>query len=67
MESATTDLKAAAHQIVGLQYRNYVRQAIEAGLADAETGRVVDVAEVRKLVANLEQKAAKIAKEEKKI
>jgi len=58
MESTISDLKTAAHQLVDelpphstwddLQYRIYVRQAIEAGLADADAGRVVDVAEVRK-------------------
>ncbi len=30
-----------------LMYRIYVRQAIEAGLADSETGRVVEVKDVR--------------------
>ena len=28
-------------------YRLYVREAIEAGIADADAGRVVDVSEVR--------------------
>jgi predicted transcriptional regulator len=28
-------------------YRLYVREAIDAGIADAEAGRVMDVAEVR--------------------
>lgn len=31
-----------------LMYRIYVRQAIEAGLADSDADRVVDVEEVRK-------------------
>jgi len=31
-----------------LMYQIYVRQAIEAGLADSDAGRVVDVEEVRK-------------------
>lgn len=31
-----------------LMYRIYVRQAIEAGLADSEANRVVDVEDVRK-------------------
>jgi predicted transcriptional regulator len=31
-----------------LMYRIYVRQAIEAGLEDADAGRVVDTAEVRR-------------------
>ena len=30
-----------------LMYRIYVRQAIEAGLADSEAGRVTDVKDVR--------------------
>jgi predicted transcriptional regulator len=58
METTTTDIKTAAHELVDhlpvnstwddLQYRIYVRQAIEAGIADADAGRVVDVADVRK-------------------
>ncbi len=28
-------------------YRLYVREAIEAGIADADAGRVVDVSEIR--------------------
>lgn len=31
-----------------LMHRIYVRQAIEAGIADADAGRVIDVDEVRK-------------------
>ena len=31
-----------------LQYEIYVRQAIEAGLADSDAGRVEDVADVRR-------------------
>jgi predicted transcriptional regulator len=30
-----------------LMYQIYVRQAIEAGIADADAGRVIDVREVR--------------------
>ena len=30
-----------------LMYKIYVRQAIEAGLADSEAGRTIDVSEVR--------------------
>jgi len=30
-----------------LIYRLYVREAIEAGIADADAGRVIDVADVR--------------------
>ena len=32
-------------------YESYVRQAIEAGLADSEAGRTLDVKEVRTLHA----------------
>ena len=31
-----------------LMYQIYVRQTIEAGLADSEAGRVIDVEDVRK-------------------
>ncbi len=31
-----------------LMYRIYVRQCLDAGIADAEAGRVVDVLEVRR-------------------
>lgn len=31
-----------------LKYAIYVRQSIEAGLADSDAGRVVDVEEIRK-------------------
>jgi hypothetical protein len=31
-----------------LMYRIYVRETIEAGLADSEAGRVIDVEDVRK-------------------
>jgi predicted transcriptional regulator len=31
-----------------LMYRIYVRQCVDAGIADAEAGRVVDVCEVRR-------------------
>ena len=57
-EADTSDLKDAAHQLINglpadatwddVMYRVYVRQAVEAGLRDAEDGRVVDVAEVRR-------------------
>jgi len=50
-------VKKEAHRLVedlpedatwdDLMYRIYVRQAIEAGLRDAEAGRVVEVDEVR--------------------
>jgi hypothetical protein len=55
--SETTTIKNEAHRIVeqlpdnasweDLIYRLYVRQSIEAGLRDCETGRVESVAEVR--------------------
>jgi hypothetical protein len=57
MDSNTTDLKAAAHQIIDslpsdatwddLMYRVYVRQCVDAGMEDARNGRVVDVEVVR--------------------
>ncbi len=50
-------IKEAARQLVDslpddatwndLRYAIYVRQTIEAGLADSEAGRVVDVEEIR--------------------
>ncbi len=58
MDSATPDLKSAAHQLIDalpsnatwddLMYRVYVRQCIDAGLDDVTNGRIVDVEEVRK-------------------
>ncbi len=54
---STTDVKQEAQRLVqklpanatwdDLMYEIYVRQAIEAGLADSETGRTLDVKEVR--------------------
>ena len=51
------NIKEEAHRLVDklsedatwddLRYQIYLRQNIEAGLADSEAGRVVDVAEVR--------------------
>jgi predicted transcriptional regulator len=53
----TTSIKDEARRIVEslpenatweeLMYRLYVREAIEAGIADADAGRVVAAAEVR--------------------
>ena len=53
----TTNIKQAAHRLIeqlpetatwdDLMYEIYVRQAIEAGLADSEAGRTLDVKEVR--------------------
>lgn len=68
-----TDFKAAARKLINdlpadatwddLQYRIHVRQAIEAGIADADAGRLVEVAEVEELVAKLKQKTARSAKD----
>ena len=53
----TTNIKQEAHRLVeklpedatwdDLMYEIYVRQAIEAGLADSEAGRTLDVKDVR--------------------
>lgn len=53
----TTNIKQEAHRLIeklpenatwdDLMYEIYVRQAIEAGLADSEVGRTLDVKEVR--------------------
>jgi predicted transcriptional regulator len=53
----TTSIKQEAHRLIeqlpetatwdDLMYEIYVRQAIEAGLADSEAGRTLDVKEVR--------------------
>ncbi len=57
VEMASTSIKQEAHRLVeglpenatwdDLMHQIYVRQAIEAGLADSEAGRTVDVQEVR--------------------
>ena len=54
---STTDVKQEAQRLIeklpanatwdDLMYEIYVRQAIESGLADSETGRTLDVKEVR--------------------
>lgn len=54
---SSTNVKQEARRLVDnlpenatwddLMYEIYVRQAIEAGLADSEAGRVLDVKEVR--------------------
>jgi predicted transcriptional regulator len=54
---SATDIKPEARRLVDnlpenatwddLMYEVYVRQAIEAGLADSDAGRTVDVEEVR--------------------
>ncbi len=53
----TTNIKQEAHRLIeqlpenatwdDLMYEIYIRQAIEAGLADSEVGRTLDVKEVR--------------------
>ena len=53
----TTNIKQEAHRLIeqlpenatwdDLMYEIYVRQAIEAGLADSEAGRILDIKEVR--------------------
>ena len=53
----TTNIKQAAHRLIeqlpetatwdDLMHEIYVRQAIEAGLADSEADRTLDVKEVR--------------------
>ncbi len=55
---ATTDIKQQAHILVDslpddatwddLMYEVYVRKAIEAGITDADAGRLVDAKEVRR-------------------
>ena len=52
-----SELKEQAHKIVDalpddatwedLIYRIYVREAVEAGIQDADAGRILDVADVR--------------------
>ena len=54
----TESIKEQAHRLVDnlpdgatwedVMYRIYVRQAIEAGIKDSDTGRTIDVKEVRK-------------------
>jgi predicted transcriptional regulator len=43
-----------------VQYRLYVRQQIEAGLADSEAGRLVDTEELRQRLIQKKRKALKI-------
>ena len=57
-ETTKTDVKTAARETIDLLpddttwddviYRMYVRQKIEAGLADAEAGKLISTDEVRK-------------------
>lgn len=54
----TSDFRTEAHRLIDtlpeeatwddLMYRIYVRQCIDAGIEDADAGRVVDVDEVRR-------------------
>ena len=54
---ATTNIKEEARRLVenleedatwdDLMYQIYVRQAVDAGLDDSQTGRTIDVKEVR--------------------
>ena len=56
--AASGDIRTEAHRLIDalpedaswddVMYRVYVRQCIEAGIQDAEAGRVVDVKEVRR-------------------
>jgi len=57
-EAQSADIKSAAHRLIDtlpddatwddIMYRVYVRRCVDAGLKDADVGRVVDVAEVRR-------------------
>jgi predicted transcriptional regulator len=57
-ETQSSDVKSAAHRLIDtlpadatwddIMYRVYVRQCVDASLKDADAGRVVDVAEVRR-------------------
>lgn len=61
---AATTVKEEAHRIIrelpddatwdDLMRRIYVRQAVEAGLADSEAGRTVDVKQLRKKLGLLQ-------------
>lgn len=57
-EANAGDVRNAAHRLIDglpddatwddVMYRVYVRQTVDAGLRDADEGRVVDVSEVRR-------------------
>jgi len=57
-DTPSGDIKADAHRMIealpddatwdDVMYRVYVRQCIDAGMQDADAGRVVDVEEVRR-------------------
>ena len=57
-ETQSSDIKSDAHRLIDalpddatwddVMYRVYVRQCIDAGLDDADAGRVIDVEEVRR-------------------
>ncbi len=57
-DAPSGDLKSQAHRLIDalpddatwddVMYHVYVRQCIDAGIADADAGRVIDVDEVRR-------------------
>ncbi len=57
-DAVTGDIKSEAHRLIDalpddatwddVMYRIYVRQCIDAGIQDADAGRVVEVDEVRR-------------------
>ena len=57
-DAVSGHIKSEAHRLIDtlpedatwddIMYRVYVRQCIDAGVADAEAGRVIDVDEVRR-------------------
>lgn len=57
-DTPSNDIKSDAHRMIDglpdnatwddIMYRVYVRQCIEAGVEDADAGRVVDVEQVRR-------------------
>jgi len=57
-ETTSGDIRSEAHRLIDalpddatwddLMYRVYVRQCIDAGIEDADAGRVLDVEEVRR-------------------
>lgn len=59
-----TNIKKQAHELIDklpenftwedLMYQIYVRQSVEAGLADIQAGKTIDVREIRKQFGLLE-------------
>ncbi len=57
-DAVSGDIKSEAHRLIDtlpddatwddIMYRVYVRQCIDAGVGDADAGRVIDVDEVRR-------------------